>query len=144
MQDGIAQCGSDALRFGLLAYTAQGRNINLDIQRVVAYSQFCNKLWNATKFALLNFPSGWKRPENSLDAMVQKGGTFADKWILNRLAVCAQATNEGFVTYDFNVATTAVYNFWLYDLCDYYLELIKPVFRASDEGQRAAVVFFLF
>lgn len=142
--DGIAQCGSDALRFGLLAYTAQGRNINLDIQRVVAYRQFCNKLWNATKFALINFPPNWKRPENTLDDLVKKGGTFADRWILNRLAICTNLTNEGFEGYDFNTTTTAVYNFWLYDLCDYYLELIKPVFRGTDEAQKAAALATLF
>jgi valyl-tRNA synthetase len=60
--DGIAQCGADALRFGLLAYTSQGRDINLDIQRVVAYRQFCNKLWQATRFALLNFEENFVPP----------------------------------------------------------------------------------
>ena len=50
---GIPECGSDALRFGLLAHTGQGRDVNLDVQRVVGYSRFCNKLWNATRFAFL-------------------------------------------------------------------------------------------
>ena len=53
--DGIPECGADALRFGLLAYTLQGRDVNLDINRVVAYRQFCNKLWNVAKFALSHF-----------------------------------------------------------------------------------------
>lgn len=52
--NGIPECGADALRFGLLAYTCQGRDINLDINRIIGYRQFCNKLWNATKFALTN------------------------------------------------------------------------------------------
>ena len=53
--DGIPECGADALRFGLLAYTAQGRDVNLDVARVVGYKHFCNKLWNAVRFALTNF-----------------------------------------------------------------------------------------
>lgn len=50
--DGLPECGTDALRFGLLAYTVQGRDVNLDIKRIVGYRQFCNKLWNAVRFAL--------------------------------------------------------------------------------------------
>lgn len=56
------ECGADALRMGLLAYTSQGQAINLDIKRIVAYRQFCNKLWHATRFAMLNLPADYKPP----------------------------------------------------------------------------------
>lgn len=56
--DGIEECGTDALRFALVAYTSQARDINLDIKRVVAYRYWCNKLWNAIKFGMMNLPEG--------------------------------------------------------------------------------------
>mmetsp|Transcript_24099 Transcript_24099/g.56074 ORF Transcript_24099/g.56074 Transcript_24099/m.56074 type:complete len:991 (+) Transcript_24099:104-3076(+) len=121
--EGIPECGADALRFGLLAYTLQGRNVNLDINRVVAYRRFCNKVWNATRFALQYFPKdfsfpGSLTPTNKL--------AWEDKWILSRLSECAKSTNDGFVKYEFANCTTATYSFFLYELCDVYLELLKP------------------
>jgi valyl-tRNA synthetase len=83
--EGIPECGADALRFGLLAYTSQGRDINLDVLRVVAYRKFCNKLWNATKFALAQFDDKFVPPRNiaEVDALVKKGGSrFADRWYI--------------------------------------------------------------
>ena len=137
--DGISQCGADALRFGLLAYSAQGRDVNLDIQRVVAYRQFGNKLWQATRFALLNFDAAFTKPA-SLDAvreLVSASGNLADRWILSRLCAAAVRANAGFDGYQFAEVTTAVYNFWLYDLCDVYLELIKPIVKTTDTSQAA-------
>ena len=68
----MQECGTDALRFALCAYTAQGRDINLDIKRVVAYRHWCNKLWNAIKFAMLTLGSDFKPSENHL-AAIQSG-----------------------------------------------------------------------
>ena len=82
--DGITACGADALRFGLLAYSAQGRDVNLDIQRVVAYSHFGNKLWQATRFALLNFDPTFQKPQSLADVqrLVKAGGNgFGDRFI---------------------------------------------------------------
>lgn len=121
--EGIPACGADALRYGLLAYTKQGQNVNLDIMRVIGYRQFCNKLWNATKFALMRFPADFKaqgfNPANL---------TWADRWILSRLSAAAEGANRAFENYEFSDAVTSTYNFWLYDLCDVYLELLKPRF----------------
>ncbi len=121
--EGISQCGADALRFGLLAYTLQGRDINLDIQRVVAYRQFGNKLWQATRFALLNFDAQFTRPASleALSAQMAASPSLCDSWILHRLHTAVVAADAAFQRYEFANATTAIYNFWLYDLCDVYL-----------------------
>ena len=138
--NGIERCGADALRFGLLAYSAQGRDINLDIQRVVAYRQFGNKLWQATRFALLNFDSAFVKPD-SLDAvaaLVDAADSLSDRFVLSRLHAAVLRANRGFESYQFAEATTAVYSFWLYDLCDLYLELIKPRVKAATDSSSSS------
>lgn len=128
--DGIPECGADALRFGLLAYTLQGRNVNLDINRVVGYRHFCNKVWNATRFGLMYFGEDFTFPGNlKLDAPF----AWEDRWILSRLSACAEKSNQGFQKYEFASATSATYSFFLYELCDVYLELLKPRFYGSTE-----------
>merc|ERR1712168_1763533 len=87
---GIPECGTDALRFALCAYTAQGRDINLDVLRVQGYRFFCNKLWNATKFALM-----YLGPDFEPNATMGSNGNeqAIDKWILSRLANCVELCN---------------------------------------------------
>ncbi|XP_037080211.1 valine--tRNA ligase-like isoform X2 [Pollicipes pollicipes] len=139
---GIPECGTDALRFALCAYTTQGRDINLDVLRVQGYRFFCNKLWNATKFAMLYLGDAF---EPTAEMPAAGGGESAggldpmDRWILSRLSAATDACDAGFVNYDFQAATTACYNFWLYDLCDVYLESIKPVFADGEPARQAAV-----
>jgi hypothetical protein len=226
--NGIPECGTDALRFALCAYTAQGRDINLDVLRVQGYRFFCNKLWNATKFALmylgpdfqpargliiklaqgtasskaaesaftplppaaeLNSESGRRMLNGRLQAGPYLGGgrptstdadAFAalcsgpapcyftqrplsqwfhrlnamsaeerlalppgrgiasaqaaplahmDRWILSRLAAAIESCRAAFEAYNFPQATSALHNFWLYELCDVYLEYLKPIFQ---------------
>lgn len=140
--DGIPECGADALRFGLLAYTLQGRDINLDTDRVVGYRQFCNKLWNATKFALMHLspdkytPVGIADLRDELAASTQLA--TRDKWILSRLAAATAACTDNLGEYAFGHATTAAYDFWLYELCDYYLELLKPLMNGDAAAAAAA------
>jgi valyl-tRNA synthetase len=131
--DGIPECGSDALRFGLLSYTQSGRSVNLDIQRIVAYRQFCNKLWNVVRYVLYHALGTEYVPskqdfEPAADAAALP---LECRWILSRLdvAICeaTQGMSEG--KYDFALATTAVYRFWLYELCDVFLELTKPTIQ---------------
>eukprot|EP00795_Rhopilema_esculentum_P010703 gene10703-19476_t len=125
---GIPECGTDALRFALCAYTGQGRDVNLDVLRVQGYRRFCNKIWNATKFALKNLGEDFKpQGQETLG-----NESLMDQWILSRLSYAVDASNVGFETYDFVKTTTAIYNFWLYELCDVYLEALKPVFNGSD------------
>lgn len=123
------------MRFALCAYTSQGRDINLDILRVVGYRNFCNKLWNATRFAMMRLGATFapcavqKLPDNA---------SAMDRWILSRLAATIEAVNAGMKTYDFASATTALYSFWLYDLCDVYLESTKPIFAKNGLPQAIA------
>ncbi|KAH7648505.1 valyl tRNA synthetase [Cryptosporidium bovis] len=145
--DGIPECGADALRIGLLAYTKQGRNINLDIKRVVAYRFFCNKIWNACKFVfsniqllkehisvdkfeLLSYSELFSKYRNDLQ--------WEDYFILFRLANCIQTVKTSFEKYLFSEVVTAVYNFWLYELCDVYLELVKNRFKDIGNNFNAA------
>ncbi|KAM8952751.1 valine--tRNA ligase [Pelodytes ibericus] len=132
--DGIPECGTDALRFALCAYTSQGRDINLDVNRILGYRHFCNKLWNATKFAMRGLGEGFIPPETSLPTGQE---SLVDLWILSRLSLAVDLCNTGFHNYDFPTITSAVYNFWLYDLCDVYLECLKPVFFGSDDTAKA-------
>ncbi|XP_050350770.1 valine--tRNA ligase [Nymphalis io] len=133
--NGIPECGTDALRFALCAMT-QGRDLNLDIQRVQGYRFFCNKLWNADKFALMYFPAD--TTYKSHPPALPPGLSSMDRWMLSRLALAVQKVNSGFQTYDFPSATTHCYNLWLYDLCDVYLEYLKPVFVQGTEEQKVA------
>eukprot|EP00794_Sanderia_malayensis_P015714 gene15714-17299_t len=126
---GIPECGTDALRFALCAYTGQGRDVNLDVLRVQGYRRFCNKIWNATKFAMKNLGADFKPKDNE---ELIGNESIMDQWILSRLSSAVDAANIGFESYDFVKTTTAIYNFWLYDLCDVYLESLKPVFSGGD------------
>ncbi|XP_055530331.1 valine--tRNA ligase [Wyeomyia smithii] len=132
--NGIPECGTDAMRFALCAYMTQARDINLDILRVQGYRFFCNKLWNATKFALMYFTG-----DEKYDVIQELTGskTAIDRWILSRLSNCIDVSNKGFEKYEFAHTTNACYNFWLYDLCDIYLECLKPVFQSGTEEAKS-------
>lgn len=122
--DGIPRCGTDALRIGLLAYTVQGRDINLDIKRVVGYRNFCNKLWNAVRFMLGCF-GDFKL--DSIEGLDAKSMAPRDRFALSRLDFAVATVNTSLSTYSFAEAVDALYHFFLNDLCDVYVELIKPV-----------------
>lgn len=132
--NGIAECGTDALRFALVAYTSQGRDINLDIQRVVGYRHWCNKLWNAVRFAMLNL-TGDFAPSAAFDSA---GAPLGARWVLSRLNVAIRATSAAMDTYDFNTATTAVYHFWQYELCDVFIEVMKPIMQKGEPAAKKA------
>lgn len=127
---GIPECGTDAMRFALCAYTLQGRDINLDIRRVEGYRNFCNKLWNAIKFSIMSFGPDFK--PNDTNRLNGKESPI-DRWILSCAYAAIESCNKGFENYEFPTATTACYNFWLYQLCDVYLECLKPVTQGSDK-----------
>uniref|UniRef100_A0A7N8WPF3 Valine--tRNA ligase n=1 Tax=Mastacembelus armatus TaxID=205130 RepID=A0A7N8WPF3_9TELE len=122
--NGIPECGTDALRFALCAYTSQGRDINLDVNRILGYRYFCNKLWNAVKFAMKSLGDNFVPSEKAQESV-------SDRWILSRLSAAVGLCDAGFKAYDFPGITTTIYNFWLYELCDVYLESVKPVFSKA-------------
>lgn len=138
---GIPECGTDALRFALVAYTSQGRDINLDVLRVQGYRFFCNKLWNVTKFALSGLGEDFTyNPTQKLSGKE----SLMDRWILSRLSEAVVKAANGFEKYDFQSATTSIYNFWLYDLCDWYVESLKPVLYGSDEEIKSVAQNILY
>jgi valyl-tRNA synthetase len=93
---------------------------------------FCNKMWQATRFGLMKLSPGFKRIEPVVPA------SKPDAWILSRLAFAIAESNAGFETYDFNRATTAIYNFWLYDFCDTYIEWVKPNLSKNTAADKQA------
>ncbi|KAH9548136.1 hypothetical protein CY35_11G073900 [Sphagnum magellanicum] len=127
--NGIAECGADALRFALVAYTAQTVNINLDILRVVGYRQWCNKLWNVIRFAMMYLGTSFE-PSLTLDVVSLP---LSCKWILSVLNKTVDRTIKGLENFEFSESTTALHSWWLYQLCDVFIELIKPVMHGDDE-----------
>ncbi|ETW07864.1 valine-tRNA ligase [Aphanomyces invadans] len=122
---GIPRCGTDALRLTLSLYLAQGRQINMDLQRVVASRHFCNKMWNAFRYALpLLPPSAGDAP--TLDVHRPHMG-LADRWILSRMADAVAKSHDGFQSFRLAASATAAQRFFLQDLCDVYIEFSKPV-----------------
>jgi valyl-tRNA synthetase len=119
--EGIPECGADALRFGLLKYTVQGRDINLDIGQIVGHRQFCNKLWQATQFVLMNLQSyKHEGPMTELVAsLVALHGR--EKWILGRLNAAINTVTSCMQEYQFSGACQATYDFWQKDFCDNYI-----------------------
>ncbi|KAJ2786551.1 valine--tRNA ligase [Coemansia interrupta] len=136
--NGIPECGSDALRFTLCAYTSAGLDVNLNIMRVDGYRKFCNKLWNATRFALSNLGPDFVP---TAQAVVTGKESLAERWILQRLNTAARDLNAALADMSFMPATTAVHGFWLYDLCDVYIEYIKPI---SEPEARASALQTLY
>ena len=125
--DLMDEYGTDALRFTLAIMAAQGRDVRLDTSRIAGYRNFGTKLWNATRFAQMNDvaqdPSF--RPENAKLAV--------NRWILTELSRAAKDVSTGIDTYRFNDAASAAYKFVWHNFCDWYLELLKPVFQGEDE-----------
>jgi valyl-tRNA synthetase len=134
--NGISECGTDALRFALCSYFGgQSTDINLDINRVVSYRHFCNKIWNAHKLSTLwlsqNSIEGRFIPTKCDFTSSTTALTTFDRWILSRLQNAIQAAQQGFKSYDLSQATTGIYSFLLYDFCDVYLEAVKPIMNET-------------
>mmetsp|Transcript_15795 Transcript_15795/g.28101 ORF Transcript_15795/g.28101 Transcript_15795/m.28101 type:complete len:1122 (+) Transcript_15795:177-3542(+) len=139
--EGIPECGADALRFGLLAYTQQGRDVNLDINRVAANRRFCNKLWQVTKFMMMNIGETFAPSPTFLQDVVGKTVpelAFRDRWILSKLGALAAACNQAMSSYEFEKVTSSLTKFYLDELCDVYVEAVKPIVRDGSEAAKNA------
>lgn len=134
--NGIPECGTDALRFGLLAYTLQGRDINLDIKRIEGYRNFCNKLWNAIKFTLMTLKPNFK--PNGHQNVLTGHESNLDRWILSAAYNSTKLINEAFEEYRFADITDVLFDFWMYKFCNTYLECIKPVMQAEETNPDSA------
>ncbi len=123
---GIAPVGADALRFTFAALATYGRTINFDLKRADGYRNFCNKLWNAARFVLMNVEGA------STAATAAQPSTEAERWILTRLHHMLADVETHFASYRFDLLAQALYEFVWNDYCDWFLELAKPALNGSD------------
>ncbi len=136
----IDEYGTDAFRFTLAAFAAQGRDIKLSTERIAGYKAFANKLWNAARFALMNL-EGFDPREVDLAKLEL---SLADRWILARLAEAARETNAALADYKFNDAASTLYAFTWHEFCDWYIELVKGDLYGADPVVQARAQAVLY
>ena len=131
--DGITAIGTDALRFTFAALASYSRTINFDLKRAEGYKAFCNKLWNAARFVLMNAGTGDRGSGTG-----KAPATEAEHWILTRLHATLAEVEQHFATYRFDHLAQALYEFVWNEYCDWFLELSKPALNGNDAGAAAS------
>ncbi len=130
--EGIAAYGTDALRFTFAALATTGRDVRFDTNRIEGYRNFCNKLWNASKFVLMN--------TEGLDLTIEPASGAVDQWIISKSHRMITDARYALETYRFDIYANTVYEFAWHEYCDWYLELSKPLLwnQDADPAARAA------
>ncbi|KAA0710630.1 Valine--tRNA ligase, mitochondrial [Triplophysa tibetana] len=131
---GIPECGTDALRFALCSYKAQGDDISLSVSHVLSCRHFCNKMWQAVRFTL----AALQEASSPASLAETHPVSSMDRWICSRLYSTVRQCEEAFESYELHTITSALHSFWVHSLCDVYLESIKPVLKqeASDSMEQ--------
>ncbi len=134
--DGIPAFGTDALRFTFAALASTGRDIRFDLGRIEGYRNFCNKLWNATRYVLMN-------TEGKQDSSVTEL-SLVDRWIISRFQQLSEQVNQHINNYRFDLAANSLYEFTWNEYCDWYLEFSKPMLQSSNPaGTRHTLLHIL-
>jgi valyl-tRNA synthetase len=138
--DGIESYGTDALRFTFASLATQGRGINFDVGRIAGYRNFCNKIWNASRYVMMNLDAS-DLDVNDLDRELG----LAEHWIKARFSQAIEQVNTGIATYRFDLAAQAIYEFTWDEYCDWYLEFSKTTLTddTAPESRKRGTLFTL-
>lgn len=134
--EGIPSMGADALRFTMASYASLGRSVNFDFKRAEGYRNFCNKIWNATNFVLMNTEN--QDCGYGATAAEPRGYSFPDMWIVGRLNQTIEQVTQAYETYRFDLAAETLYSFVWNDYCDWYLELAKVQLQTGCASRQRA------
>ena len=134
--EGIPSMGTDALRFTMASYASLGRSVNFDFKRAEGYRNFCNKIWNATNFVLMNTEN--QDCGYGATATEPRGYSFPDMWIIGRLNQTIEQVTQAYETYRFDLVAETLYSFVWNDYCDWYLELAKVQLQTGCASRQRA------